>query len=414
MSISRLSAARALTYSIPLLFLVGRMPADLAVIVTGILFLIDRALARDWSWVSTPWLMFGLMLWTWLMAMTPLSIDPMNSLDRTLGWGRYLLFAAALQHWVLTMRHARVKLLWSTASAMSIVILVAFYEFLPRFAGHEIVDEMRLMGPFSDPVVGTYLQKLACPVIGGMLGWAFTRGDARSFGLVGGAVAILGVAIFLSGERMPTLLFVFGLVLFGFFLPEVRRLLWIVSLGLVILVLGVALFNETMMTWMFNRSFAQIMNLGNSDYGQIWRTSLAIWLDHPLSGVGLRNYRVACADAAYDLYGPNHCQLHPHNIYLEWLVEGGIIGLTGFLILLGLVFRPAAKTSFAALSTFDRCLAIGALAGVITFVWPLASSQSAFSNWNGVLLWLAIGWLVAVTDPRSASTDPVGRPSLQC
>jgi hypothetical protein len=62
----------------------------------------------------------------------------------------------------------------------------------------------------------------------------------------------------------------------------------------------------------FNRIFA-------------WMTAWRMVLDRPVLGVGPDNYRWRFGD--YSGLTLSHIGVHAHNIYLEWLADGGIIGL---------------------------------------------------------------------------------------
>ena len=58
-----------------------------------------------------------------------------------------------------------------------------------------------------------------------------------------------------------------------------------------------------------------------------------LWLDYPLFGVGLNNFIPAASDQL--LSGPSRFLQPVHNIFLLSLAETGLIGLSGFLILIG-------------------------------------------------------------------------------
>ena len=74
----------------------------------------------------------------------------------------------------------------------------------------------------------------------------------------------------------------------------------------------------------------------NSPYGEIYNTAFQIWMDNKLTGIGLNNFTYLCEndDRYKDKIKNYNCVSHPHNIYLQWLVETGIIGF--FLFYLGL------------------------------------------------------------------------------
>ena len=52
-----------------------------------------------------------------------------------------------------------------------------------------------------------------------------------------------------------------------------------------------------------------------------------MFLDNPITGIGINNFKYLCEiDFLYKKLMVNYdCASHPHNIYIQWLTEGGII-----------------------------------------------------------------------------------------
>ena len=92
---------RLLLCALPVLFLIGRAPADIALSLIGFLLLMRSGLRRDWSWLRTPWVAVGLALWLYLIAASAFANDVGAAYSRALPFGRFVLFGAALQHWLL-------------------------------------------------------------------------------------------------------------------------------------------------------------------------------------------------------------------------------------------------------------------------------------------------------------------------
>ena len=86
------------------------------------------------------------------------------------------------------------------------------------------------------------------------------------------------------------------------------------------------------------------------------------------------------------------CNTHPHNIYLELLSETGIAGLTSFLVIVIIIFNKIYKLL---LIKRDPYL-ISSFSQVISIVWPLTTSGSIISNFNGSFFWLNLGILIAI------------------
>jgi len=76
--------------------------------------------------------------------------------------------------------------------------------------------------------------------------------------------------------------------------------------------------------------------LDNSTYGSHRNVAKEIFLDNPVFGVGIKNFRIESANKKYDnlehKYNYKRVSNHPHELYYEFLSETGIFGLICFLI----------------------------------------------------------------------------------
>ena len=134
-----------------------------------------------------------------------------------------------------------------------------------------------------------------------------------------------------------------------------------------------------------------------SHYGQIAARAVRIAEAHPLLGTGFDGFRRLCDDPAYfagwhgtDGGGAAMCVQHPHNFYLQALVEGGVPGL--------LLFTALAAAWLAVLArglwrTPDP-LRTGLFVAALIQLWPVASTTALtsmpLSGWFFVLLGLGL------------------------
>ena len=82
-----------------------------------------------------------------------------------------------------------------------------------------------------------------------------------------------------------------------------------------------------------------IKTFKDSQYGAHYVTSIEIFKSYPLLGIGNKNFRNECQKEKYFrndyLLSNLRCATHPHQIYLEFLSEHGLIGT---IIILGIMF----------------------------------------------------------------------------
>jgi|GEM_PF-1353047 len=136
---------------------------------------------------------------------------------------------------------------------------------------------------------------------------------------------------------------------------------------------------------------------------EMWLRSLDMLTDRPFSGSGLNNFAVQI-NTFYPTYslGP---EAHAHNIILQTALDGGILGLIGFLSLLVLVAigiirgwgkQPEARGIVAAVAT-----------GTLGWLFYGVAESITLAHKPAVILWF--GWGVVAVLTREAKPAPQGR-----
>jgi O-antigen ligase len=404
-------AAVALLYALPALFVLGRGAADVALILIGLLFLTRSALAGDWRWIGTPWIVAALGVWAYLLLRGLMPDAGEGALARALLWIRFIVFAAALQHWVLAAADVRRRFL----AALGLVAAFVILDCLVQFAtGASLFgtpyERRRLTGPFGSTVPGTFLAGIGPLLLGAALSLALARRDLWRWAAGVGLVGLLALTIALTGERMALLTFLLGLVVMLVLLPGARRPIAIASLVAMVALGSVVAASSELATRLVGHTTADLDDFWNKRYGEKVVRSVALWQEEPVLGIGIRRFRTACANDHFQPLGPveDRCYTHPHNIYLEWLVETGALGLAAFIVLVGLWGAEAVRGYRRGV---DPALVAGAIAALVVFLWPLRSGMSFFGNWHAILFWLVLGFALAAFRAREATLRPPTPPS---
>jgi O-antigen ligase len=124
----------------------------------------------------------------------------------------------------------------------------------------------------------------------------------------------------------------------------------------------------------------------------IWVVALKMSKDHLINGVGPRGFRYAYPPYAEkgDIFlkmradmGPNH----PHQIFLEILVETGIIGVIGYFLFLGLLMRLI----WQAIRTHNH---YAAPVGIAAFaaIMPINAGIAFYASVLSAMTW----WMLAI------------------
>ena len=89
------------------------------------------------------------------------------------------------------------------------------------------------------------------------------------------------------------------------------------------------------------------------------------------------------------------CASHPHNIYIQWLSEGGLfVFFTFILYLLFLV-------TFIVNNKGEKKFKIISLIVILIMFWPIMSTGSLVKNWYGIITFFIIGVTMRLCKFRS-------------
>ena len=126
----------------------------------------------------------------------------------------------------------------------------------------------------------------------------------------------------------------------------------------------------------------------NSQYGAHQRAAIKIFYEHPLFGVGIKNFRHESVKEKYkdDKYeGTNYRQAtHPHQIHLEFLSETGIVGYLSFLIFILLSLLISFKNYIKNKNVYQ----LSGIIFIFTSLLPLLPSGSFLSTFNSGIFWI--------------------------
>ena len=136
-----------------------------------------------------------------------------------------------------------------------------------------------------------------------------------------------------------------------------------------------------------------IINDGNEirlpNHGKIYLTTLKSFQENKIFGNGLKSFRYNCKNF---LNQKNTlCSTHPHNYHLEVLHDSGIIGFAILTLFVFFLLLSAYKNFKSPKINYYEKLLIGLIVfNFLIELFPLKSTGSIFTSWNGTLLWLSV------------------------
>ena len=391
-----ISTAGILTALIPAGLAIGNAAAEILLALVVILFSIHSVKNRDFAWLNKDWVIALLALWLYGCLRSVFTDNPGKTFIDALPWIRFILFAIALESWILVHEKWRNLLLNVGFVAVSWLAADAIFQYLhgTDVFGRPIALPHRLTASYSKPIVVIMIAWTFMPFLFGRL--------VKKQTLLALAFAALTLtAILLSGERMAFIFSILSIILVTVFVPNFRKT-GIISLFIIVIgMAGLMAMKPGLYDRQVKSTIAVISNLPDSPYGVIWHSAIDIIRDHPITGIGMGNFRLICPDSKYGPddakgLGYSRCASHPHNIYLEWLTEGGIIGLTGFILAMFFVLRRLLAHAGANRHNY---LFIALMITYSVRLWPIASTTSFFHGWSAIPFWLVMGWALAYCRP---------------
>ena len=234
---------------------------------------------------------------------------------------------------------------------------------------------------------------------------------------------IISIGILLSLDRMPFIIFFFSCLLLIFFLKKFRVIFFLITVFIIIIF--VFLFNEykpvnkrylnlknefninkiTRNIFNISKNFDQSAsneNYKNTDnylltggYGQIFRSAIILYESDWLLGSGAKSFQKKCYKLS-EIKLNLSCPPHPHNLYLEILINVGFIGFVIFLIFLINLTINLIK-SRCSKNEIIRIISNIFLVILICELVPIRSYGSIFSTVNGSVFWVLLSIIGSIS-----------------
>jgi O-antigen ligase len=227
-------------------------------------------------------------------------------------------------------------------------------------------------------------------------------------------LAIFGVLTsVLIGQRMGMAYTMLGLAVAALFLRQLRLV--------ALMVAGAAVVAVSLTPVISPPTYAKLVqetarNLGHfllSPYGQLYTRAAAMTAQSAWHGWGYNGFRALCPQPRFakgfpafgiapTQLGLGACNLHPHNNYIQALVDAGISGLILFCALVLAWLTPL----LAGLWRTPHPQRLGLFIAVLTYVWPMASTDEFPTLYMLGWLFLLLGFGMALAPPPSVAHRP--------
>lgn len=426
--------SQILLFLLPISLLTGPAIPDISITIIAILFLINSFILHNFEWLKEKWVVAGLAFWISLIFISFFSIDVSNSLQNAFIFIRYIIFSIAISYWLLTEKKILILFLNILTITLVFVLIDCFYQFLnyealtgfgKDFFGFSSTHYGRLTGPFNDDVPGSHISRY---IFFSIFLFLISKKNFYLNNLTLIFFVTLAIyIIWLSGEAMALSTTVMGILIYAILIKEKKLIIifaFLISISLIFLtnkfhrmnydytIISSTAYHHGLIINKYgkcknfnninclkliktNPEFSKVIkNFTSSIYYQIYQDAFKMWQDNPITGVGLNNFEKACIEnKKYRSIKINYgkCSAHPHNIYIQFISESGLVGFIFFIIFIATILQKILKK----ISSDNNKLS---LINFSILFWPIMSTGSLLKNWYGIEIFLVIGLSITLTN----------------
>lgn len=420
--INLLSFNEILIIFFPIFLITGPFLTDFIGTYLGLYFLVYCLIKRDFKEYKNFLFIYFIIIYLYLNLNSIWSFNPKISLETTLPYLRTVLFIFAFSFFFK--KNLNLYKLFYLVSIFCLLFL--FFDSLVQylfnyniFSDHKI-NISRISSLFGDKLImGSYVARLLPIIIG--LSFIINLKQRENINLI--TLIIGGILVILSGER--TAFFYYLILTFFYFFLFNKKIVYFFLICILLISLMFNI-NNSHLTRIFKYTKTQIEQTSSvySYRHQLhFLTALNLFYDNKFFGQGIKSFRNLCGQDKYaqsikkkitlDLektspndnnYAtisefPNGCNTHPHNIYLEFLSELGVLGFTLFIAIffyvsfklfyfLKLFFMKKKLQNYQYASAFM-------LLAVFSSMFPFVTSGSYFNNWIIFISYIPIAFYLS-------------------
>ena len=395
---------------LPITLVTGPFLSDLSISLVSLLFLYISFKKKLYFYYQNIFSKVFGVFFILLLVVSLLSIDPLISLKKTIVYFRFWIFALAVWY-IFSVKKDLIKyLIISFTLIFSILIFDGFYQF---FFKENIfgwpMQGVRLSGLFKDELIlGSYLSRLL-PIFFAMLVYKNFEKKFYHYMLFFIIFTSAGTLTFLTGERIAFFYIILSSIFLILLMKDYKIFRTLSILTSIILIFFIINLYPKSSERMIVKTISQLeisFNEGvnglipkkvfSIEYHNHYKSSLRMFKDNKITGVGPRMFRVLREKKKYYLW--EGCSTHPHNTYVQMLAETGLIGfiffLGIFLIFLSSIFRHfyyKFTNSKIIFNDFQLCL----LSAMLISIWPFTPTGGFFNNWLNIIYFFPVGFFLS-------------------
>ena len=331
-----------------------------------------------------------------------------HTLEKTFLFSRFLLFYLVLRY-LVEKKIFNFKLFFISSTLCSVFVsgdlIYQYYNGTDIFGLS--TESYKLSGPFGDEeIAGSYLQRFSIFSFFLFLIYFPKLNKNKKYFIYLILIFLFFFSIFLSGNRMPTFLFLLFWILLFLLEKKLRKFSIFFLSALLIFFFFVFNFNshinhiilnfyillkqsiEFLPVLIFNEVLTEFPNV----YIKELFSGILTWQENFFIGGGINSFHFNC------IKNIKACASHPHNYYLEILSEKGLIGMMLWgAVFLYIIYTSIIKKYFLKSNINQNNLITPFAILFLVEVFPFKTTGSFFTTGNATYIFLIISVIIALS-----------------
>jgi len=386
-------------YFIPIALLSGSFVINFFIIFINFFFILIIIREKNYRILKDKYILSITFFFFFIVCNLLFFINIFNSIPKTLGFIRFIILALAIKYcFQLNKSKYQNKIL----SIWTIIFLIVSFDLIfETITGFNILGYKSYMQGRLSSFLGHDLK------IGGFYHGFMLITVAfiffRSPNLLGFlSIIAFATIILLIGERSNLLKALTSLTLFFLFFKEkflIKKKIF--TIILIFILFFLVLTNFESKKGRYNDVYNHVIKHGlitslyqSHNFAHVY-TAYKIFLNYPVFGIGINNFRYECAKEIYKYeklsYSQGRCSTHPHQYFFEMLSETGIVGTLLFVV----VFLYILLGNFITYLKNKNLIQLACLSFLASSLIPFFPSGSFFTTYNATIFWLNIGIILS-------------------
>ena len=418
---------QVLVLLLPISLVTGPFFSDLFIILLGLLF-IYNFFSKNIEFKNYNYLFFFLFFYLIIITISITSEYKLNSLSSSLFYFRFIFFSYALAFFLYYYNNLHEKLILSISILLIFLSLDALFQYIfgynfigmknqyPWTSEYGDGEYHRISGMFGEELkLGSYLFKIFSLLTALFF---LTKKYIKKYLTIYLITFILVFStILITGERtalMHILIFLTLCLITFNFDKKIKLLIFFIFISIFSLFLYQDKNLQKRYTTILDTIYSIDNDLFPSNYNRNvkpnekvlftshhtahYKSAWKMFRNNYMTGVGPKNFRKLCSNKIY--FVESGCSTHPHSVYMQLLAETGLLG---FILILSfftyhsiLIFKEFYYRFISScknqIQNYNSYMVI--LITIFINLFPLSPSGSFFNNWNSIMFFLPIGFLI--------------------